>query len=218
MLDRTLEIAYPKIRTTKPALFRNDKGEWKSFSEAKEVLAETYFSSLLKQIDGKIVEYKTIYPKYCHFDDPKSARVAVRFLPQLLVLGDRLKSGEDRNVLTSAPFTVSDEQNSSSLIENRPLTDLWLLVESKETLTKEEVARKPQFGEAFSVVNQTFLSPKYSKELGPFVAKVDRCYEENFEEDLRAMVYECQADLGSEAIVQKSRTLMVEFFPKAETK
>jgi GcvH upstream region-like protein len=218
LLDRMLESAYPKIRTSKPGLFRNDKGEWKSFPEAKEVLSETYFSSLLKQIDAKLAEYKSIYPKYCHFDDLKSARVATRFLPHLLVLSDRLKNGEDRSLLVTSPFVVQKEQSQASIIEKRPLTDLWLLVESRDSLTKEELARKPQFVDAFLAAMGSFMAPKYSREIGPFVAKVDRCYEDDFQEDLRAMVYGCQSDLGSEAVVQKSRILMVGFFPKVDSK
>lgn len=52
MADRILESEYLKIRKDSPAKFQNEKGDWKSFYEVKEIVAKHVFKDLLKSISS----------------------------------------------------------------------------------------------------------------------------------------------------------------------
>jgi hypothetical protein len=212
VLDRLLEAAYPKIRGERPADYRKEGGEWKPFQEVKEKVGEAFFAELLKQLDRAIADWRVKLPQYCQWDDIKSARVAVRFLPQLVFLSQKTQGEGDFSAYVTHPFVATEKENPSLSIEERPLTDLWLFVASKQRVVQGERSEKIQFAEALSAEPGTWLPPRYSQELGPFVAKVTKRDIDSYEEDLRAMVFDCQRLLGREAIRARSKQLVTQFF------
>lgn len=214
VLDRLLEASYPKIRTDRPADYRNDKGEWRPFAEVKAKVADVYFSPLIKNLDGVIDEWKERLPNYCSWADQKSARVAVRFLPHLAGLAAKIQGQSDPNAFITTPFVAESGDKGRSNIETRPLSDLWLLVESKQRILFGDLEEKPQFALAFSQDVGTWLPIRYSKAMGPFVAKIVEKNLDPFEENVRVAVYKCQEGIGREAVRARARQLVAEFFPE----
>jgi hypothetical protein len=218
LLDRVLEASYPKIRAERPSDYKTLEGEWKSFQEVKEKLGEVYFASLLKQLDSEISEWRSTLPKYCQWDDLKSARVAVRFLPHLVHLTKKIAEEGEASVYVTTPFEASGKESTTLSIDDRPLGDLWLLVSSDQRILQGEAGEKIQFTEALSLEPGTWMAPRYSQELGPFVAQVTARTMTPYQEDLRAMVYDCQNVLGREAIQERSSQLVTDFFGEPEEK
>jgi GcvH upstream region-like protein len=218
VLDRLVEMSYPKIRGERPADYRKEGGEWKPFQEVKEKVGEAFFADLIKRLDHAIEEWRVKLPKFCHWDDLKSARVAVRFLPQLSLLSQKIEVEGDWSVYVTSPFVSAGKESVGLIIEERPLTDLWLLVASKQRVVRYERGEKIQFAEALSSEPGVWMPPRYSQEFGPFVAKVTKKDIEAYEEDLRAMMLDSQRFLGREAIQARSQLLVIDFFgePKKE--
>jgi GcvH upstream region-like protein len=213
VLDRILEEAYPRVRSERPADYRKESGDWKAFQEVKDKVAEAYFAPLIKDLDTAICVWKGKLPAYCEWSDVKTARVAVRFLPQLSLLAGKLENGGDENVCVTAPFVPSSPEVSTSTLEERPLRDLWLLVKTHELVLRQEVEEKPQFSAGFSQEAGTWLPIRYSQGFGSFVAKVMKKDIEPFEENVRVAVYACQKSLGIEAIQARATQLVGTFFP-----
>jgi GcvH upstream region-like protein len=211
ILDRVLEAAYPRIREERPADYRKDGGQWKPFQEVKEKIGEAYFSSLCKQVDRAIEQWRIKLPKYCQWEDLKSARVAVRFLPMLVHLSAKIQEGDVSAYVTS-PFLPHGKENPAMSVEERPLSDLWVLVSSKQKFVRHEQGEKVQFAESLTLSPGDWMLPRYSQELGPFVAKVAKKDIEPYEEDLRAMVFDTQRFLGREAIQSRAQALVAKFF------
>ncbi len=211
VLDRLLETSYPKIRGQRPAEYRDEKGEWKPFAQVKEKVGEAFYAPLLQQLDQAIATWRVKLPAYCQWDDLKSSRVAVRFLPQLASLIEKIQQeGEGSPYVTEA--LAADVDHSVQSLEARPLEDLWLLVASKQRFVRSERGEKVHFSEALSLNPGEWILPKYSKELGPFAAKVTKKDIEPYEENLRAAVFDGQHILGLEAIRARSQQLGKEFF------
>ena len=217
VLDRVLEGAYPTIREDRPSDFRKGDDGWKPFAEVKERVAEAYFVSFINKLDEAIDAWKGKIPAYSDWTDAKSARAAVRFLPQLSSLGERLRSG-DESACTSVPFGPSSRE--ASVLEERDLKDLWLLVKSHERVLRRDLRDKPHFSEAFFQNEGSWLPARYSQAFGPFVAKVTKKDVEPFEENVRAAVFSCQKSLGREAVQARTEQLVGLFFPekKAEAR
>lgn len=213
VLDRLLEAAYPKVRSERPADYRKNGGDWKSFQEVKDKVAEAYFDSFIQTLDKAVLVWKEKLPAYCEWSDQKTARVAVRFLPQLSALATKLKAGGDETTCVTTPFLPSSQETAVSELEARPLKDLWLLVQSHQLVLRREIGEKPQFSEGFNQDAGTWLPIRYSQGFGPFVAKVVKKEIEPFEENVRVAVYACQKSLGSEAIQTRSAELVGAFFP-----
>lgn len=216
VLDRVLEAAYPKVRSERPSDYRKEGGEWKPFSEVKEKVGEAYFAPLLKQLDIAISEWRTKLPQYCHWNDVKTSRVAVRFLPHLEHIMKKIMAEGDASAYVSTPFELSAKGCTSQNIEERSFGDLWLLVSSQQRILRSEAGEKVQFAESLSLEPGSWMDPRYSQEFGPFFAKVTKKGEEPYNENLRAMVYECQKSIGREAIQARSSQLVTDFF--GETK
>ncbi len=212
VLDRVLEMSYPSIRTERPADYRGEKEEWKPFSQVKEKVGEAYFAAFLKQLDHAIAEWKIKFPKFCHWDDLKTSRVAVRFLPQLALLTQSLHGDRDWSAYVTTPYVTAEKDHVDLSIEDRPLTDLWLLVESKQRLIRSEQSEKIQFAEALLLSPGAWMQPRYSQELGAFVAKVTKKDMEPYGEDLRASVFDCQRLIGREAVQNRAQQLVTDFF------
>jgi GcvH upstream region-like protein len=211
-LDKVLETSYPKIRGERPADFKKEGGDWKPFQEVKEKVGEIFFADLIKQLDKAIAEWRLKLPKFCNWDDIKTARVSVRFLPRLMTLSQKIEKGEDGATYVTTPFVSSEKESIAMTIEQRPLTDLWLLVASKQRVVRGDLKEKVQFSEALSADPGTWLLPRYSQELGPFFAKVVQKDIEPYAENLRAMVYNCQRWLGDEAVQARAKVLVADFF------
>ena len=210
VLDRLLETAYPNIRSGSE--FRKGNGEWKPFQEVKEKVGEVYFASLIKALDSHIATWKDRLPNYCHWDEAKSARVAVRFLPLLDSLNVKIEREGDVASLVTQPFVATSKETKNLNIEERPLKDLWLLVSSQVRFQRSETSEKPQFAPALLLDTGAWLPPRYSQELGPFIAKIEKKEVEPYADDLRSAVYDCQKDLGREAVMARSQQLVTEFF------
>jgi GcvH upstream region-like protein len=213
VLDRILEAAYPTVRAERPGDYRKEGGDWKSFQEVKDKVAEAYFASFVKSLDKAIVVWKEKLPAYCEWGDVKTARVAVRFLPQLFALATKLESGGDENSCVTTPFLSAAQETSASVLEERPMKDLWLLVKSHQLVLRRELGEKPQFSECLTKAAGTWLPIRYSQGFGPFVAKVMKKEIKPFEENVRVAVYACQKSLGSEAIQVRATELVDSFFP-----
>jgi GcvH upstream region-like protein len=215
VVDRVLEASYGTIRSSRPADFRKDNGEWKPFQEVKEKVGEIYFSPIFKELDRAIAEWKNKLPSYCQWDDVKSARVAVRFLSHLVKLSEHIKNEADPESYVTSAFLPTKKDALHQNIDDRSLKDLWLLVSSKQRFLRREAEEKPQFSGTLALDIGTWMPPKYSQELGPFVAVVVQKEEAPYDEDLRSAVYDCQKSLGREAIMARSLQLVVDFFGKA---
>ena len=209
VLDRVLEGAYPTVRDEQPSDFRKGDDGWKSFAEVKEKVADAYFSSFISELDSAIFVWKKTVPAYSDWTDAKSARVAVRFLPQLSALGEKLRSG-DESVCTAASFGASNRE--ASVLEERDLKDLWLLVKSHERVLRRDLREKPHFSEAFFQSEGAWLPARYSQTFGPFVAKVTKKDIDPFDENVRASVFACQKSLGREAVQARTEQLIGLFF------
>jgi len=209
LLDRLLEASYGRIKG-EFVEFRDDKGSFKPFNEVKDRVGEIYFSDLLSQLDRAVETWREKVPEYCQWDETKAARVAVYFLPHLASLEEKLKESEES--VTSALFEAFPE-DAESLTE-RPLHELWSLVRSDQSLVYHEREAKPHFSHLLQKEEGFWSSPRYSRELGPFVARVDSRGEEPYDEQLRAALYSCQEVLGTEAIRERSAQLIQDLFDK----
>lgn len=212
VLDKLLEASYSKIRSERPAEYRNEKGEWKPFSEVKDKVGEAYFAPLFKQLDQAIAVWRAKLPSFCQWDETKSARVAVRFLPQLVHLIEKIQNEGDWSNYITTPFVAEEKEEASLTLEERPLTDVWLLVESQQRFVHTQEVEKFYFADALSLDPGTWTQPRYSREVGPFAAKVLKKDVEPYAEDLRASLYDCQRILGQEAIQARSSQLATDFF------
>ena len=212
-LSAAVEAVYPQIRQTDSTKFKDGKGNWKPFSEVSEEAFSIYFRPFLQKLDEKIAECAKKYPQYCHFDDQKTARLAVRFLPHLEEVENRLRNGGDESA-----FVVRENREEQgdvpTFIETAPLTGLWLLEKNQEKITKKDLETKPQEGCFFEAEKGIFLPPQYLQATGPRFAIVRDVFTGDFEKDVRSCVYMYQAQLGGEAIRQKASSLMPLFFPE----
>lgn len=210
LLDKVLEAQYGRIRTDHPSEFKNAKGEWKPLSEVKDRVGELYFAPLLKALDQAIAEYRKQYPHFCQWDDVKTARVAVRFLPHLVRLYGKLAM-DDVLVVTS-PYLPTDPSAGQAAMEDRPLSDVFLLVSSKEHIDRFQTKEKPQFAEVFNLPVGSWMPPRYSQEYGPFVARVALRGTDNYSKQLMRSLFSCQKSIGREAIRSRAEQLIDECF------
>jgi len=207
LLDRLLEPTYARVKDDYIE-FRDEKGVYKPFSEAKDQVGEIHFATLLAELDQIAQEWKEKLPNYCPWEEKKAARVAVYFLPHLSALQEQLKASEDSVITT--PFEASPE-DTAELIE-RPLSDLWSLVKESQEVVYHERESKPQFSHLLDKEEGFWGLARYSRELGPFVAKVEKRGVEPYDQQLRSTIYSCQEVLGTELIREKSGQLVFELF------
>ena len=121
---------------------------------------------------------------------------------------EQLKTSEDSVITT--PFEANPE-DTAVLIE-RPLFDLWSLVKESQELVYHERETKPYFSYLFEKEEGFWGSPRYSQELGPFIAKVEKRAIEPYDQQLRAAIYSCQEVLGAKVVREKSGQLVRELF------
>lgn len=214
LLDKTLEASYERMKVDRPRDWKRDDGSFKPFKEVKDQVAERHFAHLAKELDQLAATWKLKLPTFCQWDDAKTARVSVRFLPHLELMARRL-SKEDSSSLISPALLPTDPKTSS--LEERPLTDLWTLVCSPQKVVYRELGEKIAFSEAFSAQQGSWLTPRYSQALGPFVAKVTETGVGSSQEALRSSVYVLQEELGREAVLQRAKQLADEFYQVAAT-
>lgn len=211
LLDKVLEAQYIVLRSDHPSEFKNAKGEWKPLSEVRDRVAEMHFAPLLKQLDLAIAEYRKKYPHYCQWDDLKSARVAVRFLPHVIRYSSALSNGDP--LLVTPVYPETDPHGGQASMEDRPLSELFLFVMAKEHEARFQLKEKPQFSDAFEVGVGSWMAPRYSRELGPFVAVVTGKGIDDYSKPLSEGVFATQRSLGREAICDRAEQLIKEWFP-----
>jgi hypothetical protein len=211
LLDRVLEAQYAHLRTQRPSDFMSEKGDWKPFKEVKDRVGELYYAPLMKRLDQAIEEYRKRLPKYCQWDDSKMARVAVRFLPHLIRCSDKLLQ-DDLTFVTTIYEPVDATKTVRGSIEDRPLSDLFLLVSSKQHVARYNEKEKPSFAEALSLPISSWMLPRYSQELGPFVARIMSRGVDDFSKPLREDVFACQKSVGKEAVCCRAQQLIEAVF------
>lgn len=54
LLEKHLEVSYPKVRKKYPAIFKNKENEWKPFAEVKKEVGEKLYSEVLKNIEREV--------------------------------------------------------------------------------------------------------------------------------------------------------------------
>ena len=210
VLDRILEASYERVRNTKPSDFKKENGSWKPFSEVKDAVAELHYAPLLRRLSQAATEWKDVFPSYCQWDDPKVARVAVRFLPLLASRWKEIKEkGEDENNV-GTPCLPSEKDSLS--LDSSPCA-LFALVKFSEKLSQGDVQEKPMFKEAFTVESGAWISPHYSQNLGPFVAHVKTRFPGEYKDAMRRMIYDLQGRLGEEIVEIKANEYVQKFFP-----
>jgi len=208
LLDRLLESAYGRMKST-VSEFRDDKGDYKPFREVKDRVGELHFASFFSLLDRSAQEWREKLPDFCRWEEEKVARVAVRFLPHLSFLEDYLKAN-DNPVCVTAVFESSSED--AVTLNERPLYDLWSLVVCDRRAVRYESNEKPQFAHLLSEKEGIWTAPRYSQELGPFVARVEKKDVESYDQQLRAAVYGCQDVLGGELMRERSKHLVKDLF------
>jgi len=194
VFDRMMEASYSRIKTDRE--FRGEKGEPKPFSQVKERVSEIYFAALLSQLDASAREWKERLPDYCHWDEKSVARVAVRFLPHLTQKNIDLVEGKEGVV---AP--IFEEGQS------RDLQELWTLVETPKSVVRSEPG---PFSAAFALSEGNWTLPRYSRELGPFVSKIERKDVADHERELREIISTTKGALGKKVIAQRVSELIGE--------
>lgn len=203
VLDRILAGAYEQAKAARPSDYRKENGEWKPFSEVKDKVGDFYFASFIRRLDQAIAEYKVKLPGYCQWDDVKSARVAVRFLPHLVMLAEKIQNG-DLSVVTT-PYLPKEVHTSQPAMEDRPLSDLFLLVVTKQKTLRKDA--NPILADALDAKEGAWLPPRYSQDFGPFVGRVVSIGEDDYSESLRAAVFSVQESLGREAVMERAQTI-----------
>jgi GcvH upstream region-like protein len=212
ILDATLEAAYERMKTDRSREWKNDDGSWKKFSELKEQVGERYFAPLSKKLDVLVNVWKQKLPEYCHWDDVKSARVAVRFLPHLDLLEKRLEKEGAEAPFVTVPFLPTDPKITS--LEERPLQDLWKLVREPQKVVYRELKEKVAFSGAFDSPVGSWISPRYSQNFGPFVAKVTATGIGPSDTAVRMSLYSLQETLGKETVLKRAQQYLDQLYPE----
>jgi GcvH upstream region-like protein len=212
IVDRILENAYGRLRSERPQDFKQENGQWKPFKDVKEKVGELYFASFFRQLDRAIQEWKVKLPRYCSWDDAKTARVAVRFLPLLEKLYIDLQKEDVTCTCIVNPLTVTDPK--TLVIEDRPLSDTWRLVRTSTRVVRKDVGASPALADAMTLDVGRWLAPRYSQELGPFVGRVTKKSVVPYEDSVRSVVFDYQEAIGKGAVQSRTQELLNLFYPK----
>lgn len=210
VLDRILEASYERVRSDKPNEFRNSDGTWKPFKEVKEKVGEIYFAPFFKKLDIATKEWKGKIPSYCEWDNPKVARVAVRFLPLISEEAECLRVHGPEGCNVTDIYAPTD--SSLLTLERRPLADIYSLVKSAESFDRRNLKEHPGFKGVFELGEGAWLPVRYSHHLGPFVARVKSLCHDEYKDKLRRTIYDLQDRIGEDVIRAKAKVYTQEFF------
>jgi GcvH upstream region-like protein len=128
VLDKILEASYSRIRSSHPAAYVKENGEFRDFKEVRDLVGEAYFQELFvkldKQKDATVEEMAGIGK-----DSSKdSLRLAARFFPYMK---------EAYLAVREQSPNVGDYISSSKKDIVQPLLDQWKLIKGKDQLVRK---------------------------------------------------------------------------------
>lgn len=197
LLNKVLESSYPRIRSKEPSLFLKENGEWKSFKEVKDQVAEYYFEDLFRAIDHEVQVYKQKMPNFTDWSNRQEAILAVSMLPyvqeEFHIVKEKLANAEE----------LRDTTQATTGAENQ-----FALVKTRERLVRSgpDFAVNPEL--AFSLEKESFSPLTSYQNSGPcfFIVAGKGFLPSN--ELVRTKVFEERNMLGRVAVIQFAQSIL----------
>ena len=183
ILNKTLESLYVRVKAQKAAQFMKEDGEWKSFQEAKEDLAKIYFEDLLQKLDSERVKEEKSMPDFCAWKEKDKARVAMRMLPHMKEMIQKIKLNPEQVPLLTQDVTSQE----------RSFADQWRLVHEKEKVLRSDESHSVDQNEAFSLQPDLFSKLCYTDGSGISFFKVVDVGVLSTDDQVRSKVLEARA-------------------------
>jgi len=206
--DRILEEYYVAIRGKNPSRYQNEKKEWKSFKDVRDLVVDEYLTQVMLALAPI---QKELSVEDNHISLSKDRMASLRFYPYL----NGIKEELSKEGVETSPWIKEkpEEEESPFLPSSPPLVDQWKIPKTTVTLTRQVYKDPVDVKEALALSPHAWSSLKTPANGDLFFYQVKNHGEES-DSQFAAIAEETrkgQALLGAEAQRHLMRQVLEDF-------
>ena len=196
LLDETAQTAYSRIRSQNPKSYLQENGEWKPLTAVREEILEKHFSTLISALDRATVVYKVSFPTLCDWEQVKEARMAVRFMPFINSIWNRVE--KEPGVIAAY---VDDAQGPSGF-DDQHKNIQWKLKSKMMQIVRKEGSPLFSYKSLLDLSPGALVSPHFRTSEGVvFASIIEKGVDSSFQ-DLNEKTMTLYREIGDEVIFQ----------------